>query len=372
MKIRGTGIVEVILEDLTKKFGRVVAVNNLNLRVMDGEFLVLLGPSGCGKTTVLRLVAGLETPTSGDIYIGDAKVNDLSPKDRNVAMVFQSYALYAHMNVYGNLAFPLKARKKSKDEIDERVKEVAKMLGLENLLGRKPRELSGGQAQRVALGRALVREPQVFLMDEPLSNLDAKLRVQMRTELQRLHRKLKTTTIYVTHDQEEAMTMGKRIAVINNGILEQIGTPRDVYHNPENMFIGGFIGNPAMNMLEGSLIERNGKTIIDMGDFIYEPSKSMGEAIMEAETSEIMLGIRPEDLTIIKRGQKNAIRAKIDIIELMGRELHIHLKVGEKSLVVITSPTQNLNVVKEVWLSLNEKRIYFFDKKSKKVIFHKH
>ena len=362
-------MVEVIFEDLTKKFGRVVAVDNLNLRVKDGEFLVLLGPSGCGKTTALRLVAGLETPTSGNIYIGDAKVNDLSPKDRNIAMVFQSYALYAHMTVYNNLAFPLKARKKSKDEINERVKEIAKMLGLENLLGRKPRELRGGQAQRGALGRALVREPQVFLMDEPLSNLDAKLRVQMRTELQRLHRKLKTTTIYVTHDQEEAMTIGKRIAVMNNGILEQVGTPREIYRNPENLFVGGFIGSPAMNMLGGSLIERNGKTIVDMGDFIYEPSKSMGGAIMGAETPEIVLGVRPEDLTITKRGQKNAIRAKIDIIELVGRELHVHLRVGGKSLVAITSPAQNLNVGKEVWLSLDEKQIHLFDKKSKKAIF---
>lgn len=363
---------EVRYENVTKKFGKVVAVDSLNLNVRSGEILVLLGPSGCGKTTTLRLLAGLETPTNGNIYIGDTKVNDLSPKDRNVAMVFQSYALYPHMTVYDNISFPLKIRNESKKEIRKKVQDTVELLRISEFLDRKPRELSGGQRQRVALGCAIIREPDVFLMDEPLSNLDAKLRTHMRTELQRLHRKLKTTTIYVTHDQEEAMTIGKRIAVMNNGIPEQVGTPREIYRNPENLFVGGFIGNPPMNMLEGSLIEKNEKTIIDMGDFTYEPSKSMREAIMEAETPEIVLGMRPEDLTITKRGQKNAIRAKIDIIELVGRELHVHLRTGEKSLVVITSPTQNLNVGKGVWLSLNEKQIYLFDKKSKKVIFHEH
>ena len=362
-------MVEVKFKNATKKFGQVIAVNKLNLTVQNRDFLVLLGPSGCGKTTTLRLVAGLETLTAGNIYFNDSIVNDLSPKDRNVAMVFQSYALYPHMNVYGNLAFPLKAHKKSKDEIRKRVKEVAELLRIDNLLDRKPGQLSGGQRQRVALGRALVRDPQVFLMDEPLSNLDAKLRVQMRVEVQRLHRKLKTTTIYVTHDQEEAMTLGHKVALLNNGILEQIGTPSELYHNPKNMFVAGFIGSPAMNKLEGTIIEKNGNIAIDLGTFVYEPSRGVAEAVKEAKTSEVVLGIRGEDIIIAEKGQKNAFKAKVEIVQLVGRELHVHLIVGGKSLVMITDPSQDVKVGKENWFLLNEKRIHLFDKKTEKVIF---
>ena len=243
----------VTLDHVSKVFGEVRAVNDLTIQIHDKEFLVLVGPSGCGKSTALRLIAGLEEATAGDIYIGDRRVNDVAPKDRDIAMVFQSYALYPHMTVYDNLAFGLKLRKTPKTEIDRRVKEAAEILGLQNLLKRKPKQLSGGQRQRVALGRAIVREPQVFLMDEPLSNLDAKLRVQTRAELIKLHQRLQTTVIYVTHDQVEAMTMGHRIAVMRDGILQQLDTPQALYDRPANMFVAGFIGSPSMNFFEGTV-----------------------------------------------------------------------------------------------------------------------
>src|SRR5579884_1450163 len=255
----------VVLEHVTKKFGEVLAVNDLNIDVRDREFLVLVGPSGCGKSTALRMIAGLEEATSGDIIIGDRRVNDVHPKDRDIAMVFQSYALYPHMSVYDNMAFGLKLRKVPKAEIDRRVKEAAEILGLENLLNRKPKELSGGQRQRVALGRAIVREPQVFLMDEPLSNLDAKLRVQTRAELIKLHQRLQTTVIYVTHDQTEAMTMGTRIAVMKDGVLQQLAPPQEVYDHPSNVFVAGFIGSPAMNFIEAQLVSDGGQLYVDTG-----------------------------------------------------------------------------------------------------------
>src|ERR671932_193387 len=239
----------VLLDHVTKKYGEVTAVTDLNVQIQDREFLVLVGPSGCGKSTALRMVAGLEEITGGDIYIGDRRVNDVAPKDRDIAMVFQSYALYPHMTVYDNLAFGLKLRHTPKAEIDRRVKEAAEILGLQNLLARKPKQLSGGQRQRVAVGRAIVREPQVFLMDEPLSNLDAKMRVQTRAEISKLHLRLQTTMVYVTHDQVEAMTMGDRIAVMKDGLLQQVDTPRNIFNNPVNMFVAGFIGTPPMNML---------------------------------------------------------------------------------------------------------------------------
>src|SRR5690554_5825222 len=241
---------QVILKGVTKRFGNVVAVDNIDLEIKDKEFIVLVGPSGCGKSTTLRMVAGLEEITEGDIYIGENIVNDVAPKDRDIAMVFQNYALYPHMDVYNNMAFGLKLRKFPKAEIDKRVNEAARVLGIENLLKRKPKELSGGQRQRVALGRAIVREPKVFLMDEPLSNLDAKLRVQMRAELAKLHDRLQTTIIYVTHDQTEAMTMGDRIVVMKDGLIQQVGAPLEIYNNPNNVFVAGFIGSPAMNFME--------------------------------------------------------------------------------------------------------------------------
>ena len=265
---------KVVFEHVYKKFPNgVIAVNDFNLEIKDKEFVVLVGPSGCGKTTSLRCVAGLEEASSGNIYIGDNIVNDVAPKDRDIAMVFQNYALYPHMDVYNNMAFGLKLRKFPKVEIERRVKEAAKILGIENLLDRRPKALSGGQRQRVALGRAIVREPKVFLMDEPLSNLDAKLRVQMRAELQKLHNRLKTTIIYVTHDQIEAMTMGDRIVVMKDGVVQQVGRPLDIYDNPNNVFVAGFIGTPPMNFMEGVLKQENNRLYVDLETIkIYVPA----------------------------------------------------------------------------------------------------
>src|SRR5512136_3070359 len=260
----------VILEGIAKTFGNVEAVRRFDLTVEDKEFTILVGPSGCGKSTALRMIAGLEEPTQGIIYIGDRAVNDLPPKDRDIAMVFQEYALYPHMSVYKNMAFGLKLRKFPKDEVDQRVKWASEILGIQNLLDRKPRQLSGGQRQRVAVGRAIVRKPAVFLFDEPLSNLDAKLRVQMRAELSKLHDRLQTTMIYVTHDQVEAMTMATRIAVINKGLLQQVDTPQTLYDRPENLFVAGFIGTPAMNFVKSRLQKSDGKLVVDSGAFTVE------------------------------------------------------------------------------------------------------
>src|SRR5690554_686499 len=289
----------VTLERVTKRFGNVIAVDEASLEIRDKEFLVLVGPSGCGKSTTLRMVAGLEDVTEGNIYIGDRLVNDVPPKDRDIAMVFQNYALYPHMDVYNNMAFGLKLRKFPKSEIDRRVKEAARMLGIENLLDRKPKQLSGGQRQRVAVGRAIVREPKVFLMDEPLSNLDAKLRVQMRAELSKLHRRLEATVIYVTHDQTEAMTMGDRIVVMKDGFIQQVGAPLEVYEKPVNVFVAGFIGSPAMNFMEG-VLRRDGETyFIDAKTFkLPIPAekaasiKNLGKYV----DKQVVLGIRPEDI----------------------------------------------------------------------------
>jgi len=354
---------EVTFENVTKIFGEVIAVDNLSLKVEDRDFLILLGPSGCGKTTTLRLVAGLETPDSGNIFIGDTLVNDLAPKDRDVAMVFQSYALYPYMSVYDNIAFPLKLRKMPKGEIRKRVLKTAELLEIDDLLERKPRQLSGGQQQRVALGRAIVREPQVFLMDEPLSNLDAKLRVMMRTELRKLHQKLKITTIYVTHDQEEAMTLGKRIAVMNQGVLQQFGTPEEVYTHPANLFVAGFVGSPAMNMLEGDIIEKNGKLIIDVGVFTYPFPSDLAREIL---TPKIVLGIRPEDVIITNEKDPNAIPAKIEVIEPLGRECFLSLAVSGFSLGIITRSAEGLTIGDDIWIKLDEKRLHIFDGKSQK------
>ena len=264
----------VTLQDLSKRFDKVTAVNQINLEIPDKEFVVFVGPSGCGKTTTLRMIAGLEETSDGTILIGDRVVNDVPPKDRNIAMVFQNYALYPHMDVYKNMAFGLKLRRTPKPEIDRRVREAARILGIEGLLNRKPRELSGGQRQRVAVGRAIVRQPEVFLFDEPLSNLDAKLRVQMRSELIKLHYQLEATMIYVTHDQVEAMTMGDRIVIMNNGEIQQVGAPMDVYDHPGHMFVAGFIGSPAMNFFQGKLTAQNSDLFVDLGKFTVKLPKS--------------------------------------------------------------------------------------------------
>jgi sn-glycerol 3-phosphate transport system ATP-binding protein len=303
---------QVILDHVTKRFGEdVAALDDLSLRIEDGEFLILVGPSGCGKTTALRIVAGLEKPTSGTIMIGDRVVNDVSPRDRDIAMVFQNYALYPHMTVYKNLAFGLKERKTPKPEIDRRVREASAMLGLDDLLKRRPAQLSGGQRQRVAMGRALVREPLAFLLDEPLSNLDAKLRVQMRAELKRIHQRLGITTIYVTHDQVEAMTLGDRIVVMSAGEVQQIGKPYDVYRHPANLFVAGFIGSPPMNLLRGRAVSGR----VEAGDLAFDrPGVPDGE---------VAVGVRPEALTVAADGLPS-LEFRVDVVEPLGDEVVVH------------------------------------------------
>ncbi len=287
---------KVLLEQVSKQFGTVVAVNSVTLEIPDKQFTVLVGPSGCGKTTCLRLVAGLEEASAGNIYIGERLVNDVAPKDRDIAMVFQNYALYPHMSVYDNMAFGLRLRKYPRAEIDRRVKEAAEMLGIQELLARKPKQLSGGQRQRVALGRAIVREPQVFLMDEPLSNLDAKLRVQTRAEIKKLHARLQTTTIYVTHDQVEAMTMGDRIVVMKDGLVQQVDSPLNLYEKPANLFVAGFIGSPAMNFLEAKLARQDSKMFVDGGVFRAEIPQAYIPKLSAWAGRPVIFGIRPEDI----------------------------------------------------------------------------
>ncbi|MDE3101470.1 MAG: sn-glycerol-3-phosphate ABC transporter ATP-binding protein UgpC [Chloroflexota bacterium] len=317
----------VTFDHVTKRFGEVVAVNDLSLQVRDAEFLVLVGPSGCGKTTALRMVAGLEEETSGGIYIGDRRVNDVAPKDRDIAMVFQNYALYPHMSVYDNIAFGLKLRGMPKAEIERRVREVAEVLGLGELLARKPKELSGGQRQRVAVGRAIAREPAVFLMDEPLSNLDAKLRIQTRAELEKIHRRVGKTTIYVTHDQVEAMTMGDRIVVMKDGLLQQIGSPQELHDHPVNLFVAGFIGSPAMNFFPATLTPEG---TADTG-FAKVPVNAKAAA-----GRDVIVGIRPEDVRDLSRqpeGGTLPVDATVEVVEFLGNELQLHLAAGGRTFV---------------------------------------
>ncbi len=327
---------KVLLEHIVKQFGNVVAVNNVTLDVPDRQFTVLVGPSGCGKTTCLRLIAGLEEATSGTIYIGDRIVNDVAPKDRDIAMVFQNYALYPHMSVYDNMAFGLRLRKYPRPEIDRRVKEAAEMLGIQNLLSRKPKQLSGGQRQRVALGRAIVREPQVFLMDEPLSNLDAKLRVQTRAEIKKLHARLQTTTIYVTHDQTEAMTMGDRIVVMKDGVVQQVDSPMNLYEKPANLFVAGFIGSPAMNFLEARLAKQDGKLFVDGGVFRAEVPSRCVPALGGWAGRPIIFGIRPEDVhdrALAQSTDGAVVRASVDVHEPLGSDTILYLTAGEHTIV---------------------------------------
>ncbi len=322
----------VTFDHVWKKFGEVVAVNELSLEIQDGECMVLVGPSGCGKTTSLRMIAGLEEITQGDLRIGDRVVNNVPPKDRDIAMVFQSYALYPHMTVRDNLAFGLKLRKTPKDEIERRVKEAAGMLSLENLLNRKPRELSGGQRQRVALGRAIVREPAVFLMDEPLSNLDAKLRVETRANIARLHQRLKTTTVYVTHDQVEAMTMGQRIAVMSEARLQQVGTPQSLYDHPINRFVAGFIGSPSMNFLPVTL-QGSGDAVTLVAEGLNVPLPSDFTGVVSGSTA--IMGIRPEHLDLQAPGPAGTLQGKADVVEYLGNEELIHVSAGGNDVVAV-------------------------------------
>jgi len=327
----------VTYDHVTKKFGEVTAVNDFDVDIKDKEFLVLVGPSGCGKTTALRLVAGLEEITTGNIYIGERLVNDVAPKDRDIAMVFQSYALYPHMSVYDNLAFGLKLRKTPKADIDRRVKNAAEILQIGALLDRKPKQLSGGQRQRVALGRAIVREPKVFLMDEPLSNLDAKLRVQTRAEISKLHQRLQTTIIYVTHDQVEAMTMGTRIAVMNNGLLQQLDTPQTLYDKPANMFVAGFIGSPAMNFFDAKLVGTIDDMWVDGGTFKVKGPADKALALGRYLNRDVIFGVRPEDMYdrqyAREASPESTVKVSVDVVEPMGSEVYLYLLTGTKSFV---------------------------------------
>ncbi len=317
----------------------VVAVQEFNLEIADKEFIVLVGPSGCGKSTTLRMIAGLEEISGGELWIGDRLVNDVAPKDRDIAMVFQNYALYPHMTVYENLAFALKLRHTPKEELDRRVKEAAEILDITQYLGRKPKALSGGQRQRVAIGRAIVRNPQVMLMDEPLSNLDAKLRNQMRAEIIKLRERINTTFIYVTHDQTEAMTLGDRIVIMKDGFIQQVGTPQEVYNHPYNLFVAGFIGSPQMNLLDAKLVKVDGKYAAQLDGYTVELSeeKQAKLAANNVEEQEIVLGIRPDHLELAETG----VETKIEVNELMGSSVHLHVNIAGKDVIVIV-PTLDL------------------------------
>jgi multiple sugar transport system ATP-binding protein len=355
----------VTYDHVTKKFGDFTALNDLDIKVEDKEFLVLVGPSGCGKTTALRCLAGLEEVTNGRIMIGDRVVNDVAPKDRDIAMVFQSYALYPHMTVYDNMAFGLKLRKVPKETIRQRVQEAAQILGIEQLLKRKPRELSGGQRQRVAVGRAIVREPRVFLFDEPLSNLDAKLRVQTRAEISKLHLRLQTTFIYVTHDQTEAMTMATRIAVMNKGILQQLDTPQTLYDKPANLFVAGFIGSPAMNFFNARLRKEAGSLCVDLGEQAVKIPDNLANTYMPFDGKEVIFGIRPEDIhnpDFAPPGiHAEPIQAKVDVTELMGNEIFLYLIAGKNSFVARVDPRTRFNIGDRVQVAFNMDNFHIFD-----------
>ena len=349
---------EVIYEEVTKRYGTAgLAVDNLNLKIEGGEFVVLLGPSGCGKTTTLRMVAGLEEASSGHIFIGDTCVNGIPPRHRDVAMVFQSYALYPHMSVAENIAYPLRVRKVEQTKITERVRKVADLLGIGELLTRKPRALSGGERQRVALARAIVREPRVYLMDEPLSNLDAKLRIQMRGELKRLQYELGTTTIYVTHDQAEAMTLAHRVAVMQKGRLQQYDTPLNIYQHPANKFVAGFIGSPSMNFIEGK-IDQAERLFVNQ-DISFRIDDQILSRIGWQE--RVTLGIRPEDIRVSTEDRAAGFPASVYVTELMGNETFLFLKIGRENLVARTSAELDVDIESRVWISFNERAMHFFD-----------
>ena len=355
---------ELVLDHIFKIYdNKVTAVEDFNLHIQDKEFIVFVGPSGCGKSTTLRMIAGLEEISKGDFSIDGKRVNDVAPKDRDIAMVFQNYALYPHMSVYDNMAFGLKLRKFPKDEIDRRVQEAAKILGLEPYLDRKPKALSGGQRQRVALGRAIVRDAKVFLMDEPLSNLDAKLRVQMRAEIAKLHQRLQTTTIYVTHDQTEAMTMATRLVVMKDGIIQQVGAPKEVYEKPENVFVGGFIGSPAMNFLTGKIEEGKfvaGKTSIAIPEGKMKILREQGYV-----GKEIILGIRPEDIhdepVFIEASQGTKIHVKIDVSELTGAETMLYSSIEGQDFVARVDSRSDIKPGQSIDLAFDLNKAHFFD-----------
>jgi len=360
---------EIQFKNITKYFGTTKVIENLNLEVRDGEFLVLVGPSGCGKSTTLRLLAGLEELTAGDILIDNKVVNDIAPKDRDISMVFQNYALYPHMTVYDNIAFGLKLRKYYKSEINKMVAETAEVLELQELLNRKPKQLSGGQSQRVALGRAIVRKPKVFLFDEPLSNLDAKLRTQMRTEIKKLHSRLKTTMIYVTHDQVEAMTMGDRIVVMKDGIIHQIGTPMEVYNNPGDLFVAGFIGSPKMNLLEMSLTDSGLLIGTDVGIELKVP-KAVIDYLKSRDVKKVVIGIRPEDIYLEhKESCSNPIEGIIDLIEPLGNETLLYVNIQNVTFVCKKMGFIDATQGDLISIYFDLKRLKYFDVITQKVLW---
>jgi multiple sugar transport system ATP-binding protein len=361
---------QVLMKDLNKKYDEVHAVKDVNLHVRDKEFVVLVGPSGCGKSTTLRMVAGLEEITAGEISIGDRVVNDLPPKDRDIAMVFQNYALYPHMTVYDNMAFGLKMRKFPKAEIEQRVRDAAEILGIQDLLKRKPRQLSGGQRQRVAVGRAIVRHPQVFLFDEPLSNLDAKLRVQMRVELKRLHDRLETTAIYVTHDQVEAMTLGDRVVVMKDGWIQQVGEPLELYGKPANRFVAGFIGSPAMNFADVTIVESNGGVWVESPGFRVKVAADRIERLRPYKGQHVTLGVRPEDLHVATGadGPERCFDAVVEVVEPLGSEILLDVRAGTASMVARVEPTVRVKVHESLRLALEPARMHFFDLKTEQAI----
>lgn len=347
--------------------GNVVAVQEFNLEIEDKEFIILVGPSGCGKSTTLRMIAGLEDITEGELYIGDKLVNDVAPKDRDIAMVFQNYALYPHMTVFKNMAFGLTLRKLPKEEIKQKVMEAAKILDIEHLLDRKPKALSGGQRQRVALGRAMVRHPAVFLLDEPLSNLDAKLRNQMRTEISKLHKRLGTTFVYVTHDQTEAMTMGDRIVVMKDGYIQQIDTPQNLYNKPCNIFVAGFIGTPQMNFINGKIVKAEKGYAAEFNGHCISLPECNGQSLAGYEYKEVILGIRPEDI-LVSREDAEAIQVKIEVVELMGSEMYLHGELAGNKLTLRTPVIDGCKADSELSVKLNPQKLHIFDKESEKTI----
>ncbi|MBQ1518862.1 MAG: sn-glycerol-3-phosphate ABC transporter ATP-binding protein UgpC [Ruminococcus sp.] len=367
------------LKGIYKKYpGGVVAVTDVNLEIRDKEFIVLVGPSGCGKSTTLRMIAGLEEISEGELYIGDRLVNDIAPKDRDIAMVFQNYALYPHMTVFDNMAFGLKLRKVPKEEIERKVNEAAKILDLSHLLDRKPKAMSGGQRQRVALGRAIVRNPKVFLLDEPLSNLDAKLRAQMRTEIAKIHKKLGTTFIYVTHDQTEAMTMGDRIVCMKDGFVQQVDTPQNLYENPVNKFVAGFLGSPQMNFIDAVLREEYGQYVVEFGSNrgqIYQiivPESKVNDNLASYVNREIILGVRPESIHDEEMYLSNAttgiIDANVEITEMMGAETYLYLVCEGIPLTARVSPRSTARPGDDIKVAIDPNRIHIFDKETEKAI----
>jgi multiple sugar transport system ATP-binding protein len=361
---------QVVLKDINKFYDSVHAVKDFNLQIRDKEFVVFVGPSGCGKTTTLRMIAGLEAISSGDISIDGQVVNDLAPMDRDIAMVFQNYALYPHMSVHDNMAFGLKMRKFGRAEIGKRVKEAADILGIGELLKRKPRQLSGGQRQRVALGRAIVRHPRVFLFDEPLSNLDAKLRVQMRVELKKLHLRLGTTAIYVTHDQVEAMTLGDRVVVMKDGLVQQVGDPLELYNQPANKFVAGFIGSPAMNFATVTMVDGNGRITAKNAGLEIEVPGPHADRLRGHVGQQLTMGIRPENLHLASAADPEGLtfNSKVEVVEKLGSEILLDVRVGDDTMVAAVDPATGAKVQDNLRLAINPERLHFFDAKTEAAV----